>query len=71
MKPEVDRKAMKVYARVKIGAVKLVTENGVSIVQTLRDLSVHGSVLRRWVQECGPIREQAFSGRVKEFVPSH
>ena len=44
-------------------AVKLITERGVSVVQASRDLSVHGSVLRRWVQECVVDPQQAFPGQ--------
>ena len=44
----------------KVEAVKLITERGVSVGQAWRDLSVHGSVLRRWVQECAVDPQLAF-----------
>jgi transposase len=44
-------------------AVKLLTERGVSVGQASRDLSVHGSVLRRWVHECAGDPQQAFPGQ--------
>ncbi len=33
-------------------AVKLIDERGVTVVDTSRYLGVHGTVLRRWGQEC-------------------
>jgi len=36
----------------KLEAVKLIQERGVTVAQASRDLGVHGTVLRRWVQEC-------------------
>ena len=35
----------------KVGAVKLVRERGVAVVQAARDLNVHENVLRKWVKE--------------------
>ena len=35
----------------KLEAVKLVTQRGVSVAQTARDLDVHENVLRKWVRE--------------------
>ncbi len=32
-------------------AVKLIEDRGVTVAQAARDLGVHGTVLRRWVQE--------------------
>ena len=46
----------------KVEAVKLVTERGVTVAQASRDLGVHGTVLRRWVQECAADPQQAFPG---------
>ena len=43
-------------------AVKLIQERGVTVTQAARDLGVHGTVLRRWVQECASDSEQAFPG---------
>ena len=44
-------------------AVKLVRERGVTVAQAARDLGVHGTVLRRWVQECAADSQQAFPGQ--------
>ena len=63
MKPEVDHGATQVYARVKLEAVKLIQERGVTVAQAARDLGVHGTVLRRWVQECAADSQQAFPGQ--------
>lgn len=35
----------------KLEAVQLIRERGVTVAQAARDLGVHGTVLRRWVQE--------------------
>ena len=47
----------------KLEAVRLVHARGVTVAQASRDLGVHGTVLRRWVQECTGDPEQAFPGR--------
>ena len=47
----------------KIEAVKLIQERGVTVVQAARDLGVHGTVLRRWVQESAADAAQAFPGQ--------
>jgi transposase len=47
----------------KCEAVKLITDRGVTVAQAARDLGVHGTVLRRWVQECAADAQQAFPGR--------
>ena len=47
----------------KSEAVRLVQERGVTVAQASRDLGVHGTVLRRWVQECTGDPEQAFPGK--------
>ncbi len=44
----------------KLEAVKLVRERGVTVAQAARDLGVHGTVLRRWVQEWAADSQQAF-----------
>ena len=43
--------------------VKLIRERGVTVAQTSRDLGVHGTVLRRWVQECASDAPQTFPGQ--------
>ncbi len=35
----------------KVEAVELIHERGVTVAQAARDLGLHGTVLRRWVQE--------------------
>ncbi len=47
----------------KVEAVKLVRERGVTVAQAARDLGVHGTVLRRWVQEWAADLQQAFPGQ--------
>ena len=47
----------------KLEAVKLIQDRGVSVAQAARDLGVHGTVLRRWVQECVADPQQAFPGK--------
>lgn len=47
----------------KCEAVKLIRERGVSVAQAARDLGVHGTVLRRWVQEGTADPQQAFPGQ--------
>jgi transposase len=47
----------------KLEAVKLIRERGVTVAQAARDLGVHGTVLRRWVQECTADSQQAFPGQ--------
>jgi len=47
----------------KLEAVKLIQERGVAVAQAARDLGVHGTVLRRWVQECVADSPQAFPGQ--------
>ena len=47
----------------KLEAVKLVRDRGVTVAQAARDLGVHGTVLRRWVQECVADSQQAFPGQ--------
>jgi transposase len=47
----------------KVEAVKLIQERGVTVAQAARDLGVHGTVLRRWVQECAVYSQQAFPGQ--------
>ena len=46
-----------------VEAVKLIRERGVTVAQASRDLGVHGTVLRRWVQECAADSQQAFPGQ--------
>lgn len=47
----------------KLEAVKLIQERGVTVAQAARDLGVHGTVLRRGVQECAADPQQAFPGQ--------
>ena len=44
-------------------AVKLIQESGVTVAQASRDLGVHGTVLRRWVQSVPLIRSRPFRAR--------
>ena len=45
--------------RVKLEAVRLVKERGVSVAQASRDLGVHANVLREWVRAFAADPEQA------------
>ena len=66
MKLEVRHGARQVYAftrEFKVEAVKLIRERGVTVAQASRDLGVHGTVLRRWGQECAADSQQAFPGQ--------
>jgi transposase len=47
----------------KLEAVKLIQERGVTVAQASRDLGMHGTLLRRWVQECAADSQQAFPGQ--------
>ncbi len=48
----------------KLEAVKLITERGVTVVQASRDLSVHGTVLRRYgCRSVSLIRSRPFRAR--------
>ena len=47
----------------KVEAVKFIQERGVTVAQAARDLGVHGTVLRRWVQELAADSQQAFPGQ--------
>ena len=46
----------------KIEAVRLIRERGVSVAQAARDLDVHENVLRKWVKEFAADPAQAFPG---------
>jgi len=46
----------------KLEAMKLIQERGVTVAQAARDLGMHGTVLRQWVQECPADAQQAFPG---------
>ena len=48
---------------VKVEAVKLVKERGVTVPQAARDLDVHENVLRKWVRELTTDPQQAFPGQ--------
>lgn len=46
----------------KLEAVRLVTEQGVSIAQASRDLDLHVNTLRRWLEQFREDPEHAFPG---------
>lgn len=50
----------------KLEAVKLVTDRGVTVAQAARDLGLHGTVLRRWVQDFSADPGQAFPGNGRQ-----
>jgi transposase len=45
MKPEV------VHGSLRVEAVRLIRERGVSVAQAARDLEIHENMLRRWAKE--------------------
>ena len=47
----------------KLEAEKLIQERGVTVAQAAWDLGVHGTVVRRWVQEGVADSQQAFPGQ--------
>lgn len=47
----------------KLEAVRLIQDQGVSYAQVHRDLDVHESVLRRWVEQANSAGSQAFPGK--------
>lgn len=54
----------RVYSReFKREAAQLMTMRGVSVARAARDLNVHATVLRSWVQEFGPRGPDAFHGK--------
>ena len=56
--------ARKQYTReFKQEAVRLVTEQGLSIAQAARDLGLNDNVLSRWKKELAQQGEQAFPGQ--------
>ena len=46
----------------KLEAVRLIKERGVSVAQASRDLAVHQTQLRKWVQDFADDPQQAFPG---------
>ncbi len=54
------RKFMREFKR---EAVKLIQERGVTVAQAARDWGVHGTVLRRWVQDVAADLQQVFPGQ--------
>ena len=46
----------------KVEAVRLVTEQGVSVAQAARDLGVHQNTLRDWTREFAVDPEHSFPG---------
>jgi transposase-like protein len=46
----------------KLEAVRLIRDRGVFYAQASRDLSVHVSLLRKWVKACSDDPQHAFPG---------
>ena len=58
-----SRKGRRQFSReFKLEAVKLASQEGVSIGQVARDLGIWETVLRRWKQQYAEKREHAFGG---------
>lgn len=53
-----------VQPRVKLEAVRLLAERGVSAAQAAKDLKVHENVLRKWVRRPRPTRSTHFLAKV-------
>ncbi len=47
----------------KVQAVKMVTEQGLSVSEVAQDLDVNPNVLRKWKQKMAEQGEQAFPGK--------
>ena len=62
MELEVGHGETEVYAGVKLEAVRLIKDRGVSYVQASQDLNVHPSQLRDWVKRFSDDPQQAFPG---------
>ncbi len=62
IEPEVGHGTTTAYSGVKLEAVKLIRDRGVSYAQAARDLGVHQSMLRNWVKAFGDDPQQAFPG---------
>lgn len=63
MHNEVSYGTQTFYSRVKLEAVKLVLERGVSVSQAARDLGIGPSVVGRWLREGQADKKHAFPGR--------
>ena len=63
MEPEVRHGETEGYTRVKLEAVRLIKERGVSYVQAAQELGVHQSVLRTWVKAFADDPQHAFPGQ--------
>ncbi len=57
-----DKKRRQYTREFKFEAVKLVTEGGLSVAQTARDLGVSQSVLHRWKRQLSSDPIHAFPG---------
>ena len=53
----------KLARELKLKAITLVYERGMSVARELRDLDMHENVLRKWVKEFAVDRGQAFPGK--------
>ncbi len=52
-----------IYKSVKVEAVRLVKEQGISIAQACRDLDIHDTVLRSWIKDQANDPENALETR--------
>ena len=65
-----SKKKRKTYSReFKLGAVRLITENGYSIAEASRNLGVEYSVLRRWKKQLADNPQHAFPGKGRLKAP--
>lgn len=56
----------KFSAEFKRGAVRLVREQGLSVVEVARDLDLHENVLRKWVHRFEQDPQHAFPGQGRQ-----
>ena len=57
-----EKKRRQYSREFKVQAVKMVTEQGLSIAEVARDLGVHPSVIQHWKKKLADEGDQAFPG---------
>jgi len=71
MEPEVDHGETEVYTRVKLEAVRLIKDRGVSYTQAAQDLGVHQSQLQMKPKQLEIARLKREAARTKKAIPCH
>ena len=49
----------------KVEAVRMITDQGLSVNEVARDLDIHPNMLRKWKRQLSTDNDQAFSGNGK------